>query len=235
MTAVSYTRAVDVLLLLSNLVLLVPAITAYKWNLYTRAIIIFVEVWGSFFYHSCDSFNVCLGLPFSLWHVVDFTLATWLVWQAGLYLIVFKPRYKFIERWLLLLGLFFIALLVAAFPQSEAPILGAAGLVFLVVVLYWLFYAWYASGKGKYYKLPAYNWDYFLLGAVTLGGSTMLFVVQTTLPDGYWGIHSLWHAMAGIGMTWLIMVKDPAHWWQTSDKRIQKRVTIRPVLSIMPH
>ena len=234
MNNVSYTRAVDILLLLSNLFILIPAYRAYKWNRYTRAILFFTETWASFFYHACDSFNVCLGLPFSMWHVLDFLFATWMIWQAGLYIIDFKPRWLFLERWLFWLGGLFIGIFIAAFPQSQVPILAKAGFAFLIVALYWLFYAWYAVGKGKYYKLPKYNWDYFLIGVMMLSFSTMLFTVQNTWPMGYWGIHSLWHMMAGLGMDWLIQIKEPAQWWQTADASIQQRI-IAPVPVLTLH
>ena len=232
---VSYTRAVDVLLLLSNLFLLLPAYVSYRYNLYTRALIIFLEAWGSFFYHSCDSYNVCIGLPFSLWHIVDFSLATWLIWQAGLYLIDWKPRWRFLERWLLLLGLFFIIILVAAFPESQIPILAIAAFVFLIAAIYWLFYAYYAFSSKLEHKLPNYNWNYFVLGVSVLGASTMLFTVQTMVPEGYFGIHSLWHTLAAFGLTWLILIKDPPLWFQTADRRISKSVgLIHPVRVIQP-
>jgi hypothetical protein len=192
MTTVSYTTAVDVLLLLSNLFILLPAYRAYKWNRYSRSILFFTETWASFFYHLCDSFNVCLGLPFWMWHILDFMFATWMIWQAGLYLIDFKPRYLFIERWLFWLGGLFIGIFLGAFPESQIPILAVAVFGFMIVVFYWVIYAWTAIGDGKYYKLPKYNWDFFVLGVVMLSGSTMLFAVQNTWPNGYWAVHALW-------------------------------------------
>jgi hypothetical protein len=30
--------------------------------------------------------------------------------------------------------------------------------------------------------------------------------------------------MAGIGMDWLIQIKEPAKWWQTADGKITKKI-----------
>ena len=191
------TRTVDILTVLSNLALLIPAFTAWRYGRWARAGFFFLETWVSFVYHLCDSFSACI-FSFKFHHHLDFFFAQMLIVLAGLYVIVFPKRWRGLEWWLILLSGLAIAVLQYTL---EAELLVQAAIVvtlFLAIVIYWL-----AAG------VPKYRWDMFLLGFSLTASSVVLYIVQNLWPQAYWAIHSLWHVAAAIGQHYFLQIRAP--------------------------
>lgn len=198
----------EVLTVVSNLALLVAAVTAWRWRRILGFLILFTETFASGLYHLCDSFDICL-FNFSFHHHLDFFFAQSLIVYAALYFIQFEFGYKWLHWVLMFIGMVAIAILQATLPAELMVQAAIAIIAFAVVVGYWVLF-----------KVPEYNWWYVLTGVALLSGSVILFAVQTVYNPLYWGIHSLWHIAAGLGIHFIIMMKPPAYWFEAAASKI---------------
>ena len=192
----------------SNLFLLIPFAGAWWFRLWTRSWIFFWMTLSSFTYHLCDSFGACI-FSFSVHHHLDFFFAQLLIALTALYLIVFSPKYPWLERGLIIFGAIVIIILQVTLDAElyvQAAIVGAA---FVGIIIYWV-----AEG------VPQYRWDAFLLGFSLIAGSVLLYTSQNLLPSAYWGIHSLWHTAAALGQYFFLFIKPRGRKYAALDAKI---------------
>ena len=188
-------KGLDIFCVLSNLAFFVPFGGALYWRRFTRAWLFFWQMWASFFYHLCDSFNACL-FGFRIHHNLDFFHAQLLTITTVLYLVDFSRRQVWLER-----GLIFLAGVVVIILQSTLSAelyvqVAIVGTTFLGIVVYWLIHG-----------VPRYNWSMLLLGISLISGSAMLYAVQDIWPNGYWADHSVWHVAAAFGQFFWLQIK----------------------------
>ena len=201
---------VDALTVFSNLSLLIPAITAYYLNRRLRALIYVFMFIFSALYHLCDSFDLCL-FSFQFHHNLDFFFAEFLIILGGLYLVDFTPSTQYIEYWLIFSGGLIIVILQDVLPGELSVQAGITIVVFSGVAI-----NWYLREKRGHY-----NWILLALGIILSIGSIMLFSVQNVLPQGYWGIHSLWHITAALGQHYILKSRDKALLTQSAASKIK--------------
>jgi len=203
------TRGADVLTIVSNLALLIPAITAARYHRWTRAWVFFWETWVSLLYHLCDSFSVCL-FSYTVHHNLDFFFAQLLIVLAGLYVIVFPRGWEWLERGLIIVGAIAIIVLQVTLG-GELIVQGAIVVVlFLGIIIYWC-----AAG------VPRYNWAMFLLGFSLTSSSVTLYILQNQWNQAFWAIHSLWHVAAALGQHYFLQIRPPAPRFAGVDARIK--------------
>lgn len=199
------TYAVDVTLMLSNLVFLITAYKAFKQNEYLFAWHYFWATWASFLYHMCLSFNVCIFTPQTMHHI-DFFFAQMTIVVAGLLFIYFSKRYKWVKTGLYMLGAILIVTLQAT-VTAQLYVQGAVVLlVFLLIIIYWIAYSQSRVGNGR---IPPYNITMLRLGLLLSVGATSLYAGQEMDISMYWAIHSIWHMMAAMGQIYLLQMKPP--------------------------
>ena len=212
------TELIDILMILSNFMFLLPMYGAYKQNRFTRMWVFFWMIWASFFYHLCDSFAVCI-FSFITHHHLDFFFAQNLILLTILYFINFSQNYPWVERGLIILGMIIVVILQITLPSDLIVQAGLVVAALIVVVVYWIIYAM-SVGKGK---IPKYEWDMILIGLGLTFCSIMLYSYQSTFLDAYAYIHSLWHILAACGQYYLLYIKPAAAKYRSVDSRINKR------------
>jgi hypothetical protein len=196
---------------LSNLVLLIPFVTAIKKRRIIGAFILFVECWVSLTYHVCTYSNNCL-LPYTSLKAMDFFFAQLFIVYLSVYLVIFTDRWTWLEWVLILTGAFIIALMQFLFP-SELYVQAGIVVVCLSCVLIYMFVYYHTTGNGK---LPKYHWKYLGLGFSCIAISIMMFSIQNVFPSLYWAAHGVWHAIAAMGFHYILNVKDS----EANDKMI---------------
>ena len=187
----------EVFTVISNASLLLAAYTGWKFGRIFRASTQFAEAIISALYHLCSYTTYCL-FGFQALHYLDFFNAELQLVLALLYYIDFKRNYEWIE-WIMIL--IFVAILVTLQIVLPSELYVQAGLIsvlFLVIIVYWFIFG-----------VPKYDWYYVTLSFSLLATSAILFSYQTVYPEGYWAIHSMWHLLSGIGITFNYYIKDP--------------------------
>ena len=197
--------------ILSNLALLIPAGTAWKYNRLLTAFIFFSECFISMFYHICDYFGVCI-FNFQALHYFDFFFAQWIIPRMGFYLIVFTVYYEWVEWMMLLFAALAIALLEVWFPGTLVVQAGIAAATMLIVVFYWVFW-----------EFPEYYWSNLLIGVSLLMLSISFYVFQTLYSPYYDVIHGFWHISASLGAHFVIVSRPPAGKYENAANRINNK------------
>lgn len=147
------------------------------------------SLFASVSYHVCRSNpDVCL-LPYSTLSMMDVYFSFGLVPFALLSLIQF--RYFFVEA-LSVASFYFVSLIVILKSTDETirPIEGVIVLTALLILLAWILYTRFDTGK-----FPAYE-DETLQSALMLACIGILAFQLQQYPEFmqyYWIIHSLWH------------------------------------------
>ncbi len=201
--------ATGVVTVISNLALLLPSYTAWKFGRIFRTFIYFTEAFVSALYHLCDYSGACL-FPFSMLHYLDFFFAQLLIVDCGLYLIDFKKRYRWIEWLLFFIAMLVLYILLGTVGSGELYVQAAiVAAMLVIVVIYWFIWG-----------VPSYDWYFFALGIILIGGSVTLFSFQTVWPEGYWAVHSLWHIMGSIGRHYLFYIKPAVSIIENAAARI---------------
>jgi hypothetical protein len=142
----------------------------------------------------------------------DFFFAETLIVIAGLYLIHFSPEYGFIEWIMILLYLIVIFVLQIALPGELYVQAGLIGSIVIILVVYWFIFG-----------IPNYEWFSLAMGTIFLSLSAILFTYQVCYPEGYWAIHSLWHVLGALGITFIFYTKEPAKLYQNAANKIYFR------------
>ncbi len=190
---------------LSNLFLLIGFVTAIRWRRILAAFILFVECWVSLIYHVCKFSNNCL-LPFNTLKGLDFFFAEYFIIYLSIYLIHFPISWTWLEWVLLLSGAVVIAILQFVLPgELIVQAIVVVGML-SIVIIYWVIYY---NTIGNY-SLPPYDWICLGIGFALVSISVMMFSVQNIFPSLYWAAHSIWHASAGLGFHFILMIKKPA-------------------------
>ena len=201
MSSSFHTRSEDVLTVLSNIFLLIPAATAIIYRRYIRSILLIIETVISSLMHLCDSFGVCAA-SFQTLSSVDFFFAQWMIPQIALLIPYWGPRYQWLEYWLLILSGLAIYLFQVYLPNQLYVQAGIVIFCVLCVLIYWLVYALRPGGPRR---LP----PYFFTGLLLLLISVMLFGALSVWPTGYFAAHSLWHMLAALGYHFFLQIKRP--------------------------
>jgi len=208
--------AAGVVTVISNVALLLPAYTAWRFGRIFRTFIYFTEAFVSALYHLCDYSGACL-FSFSMLYYLDFFFAQLMIIDCGLYLIDFKKRYRWIEWLLFFIGMLVLYILLGTVGSGQLYVQAAiVGAMLLIDIFYW--FVW---------GVPAYDWYFMTLGLSLIGGSVMLFSVQTAYPPTYWATHSLWHITASIGRHYLFYIKSPVSIIENAAARISGKTMTR--------
>lgn len=216
----------EVLLVISNAAFIIPSIKAATLHRWTRAILYFLMIFASSFYHSCKSAPSTCVFPAPIARKMDFFFAQTLIIVTALYLIYFPARYAFIERWAILLGMFalFVTEVFLNEPFSVQIIVAAISLA--VVIIYWCFYARFEYLVTGHAKIPPYDWDPLVMGIALTALACTLFATQAGWSDGYPWVHSIWHVSAALGQFFVLASRDAGDRMASLDKRVEKRYAV---------
>jgi len=190
-------------LVASNIIALPVAIKWYAWGHgIVPLFFLGVLVWSSS-YHACDSWtDACLFSNYQLLHDLDFWFAQMVVSLSLIHLIYWVSPHPDIAKpvgipFLQTAFIFFFglinALVIALTNSSTGGQVLTTGAAVLTVAIYWFVYV------CVYKHFPKYNWGDFLVGISFTGSSLLLFNLQNQVPEMYWIIHSLWHALGLCG------------------------------------
>lgn len=191
------------LTVVSNFVALPVALKWYGWG---HAIVPLFFLWVLFWssgYHSCDSGIIgCMLSNYGVLHDLDFWGAQMVVTLSFLHLIYWVSPHPDIAvpvgipflqtAFIFFFGLInaLIVILTDSSPLGQVLTTGAAG---LTLIIYWIAYA------INYGRFPRYNYRHMVVGLSFTGSSLLLFNLQNQVPELYWLIHSMWHAMGLCG------------------------------------
>lgn len=192
--------------------ILLPFVTAVRYNRILRAFVLFVECFASGLYHLCDSFDVC-AFDFTSHHHLDFFFAQSLIVLAAFYFIEFGFGWAWLEWVLILVGLLTIAVLQITLPGELYVQAGIAIMSAFIVGVYWCIWG-----------VPKYDMHNMQVGVTLLSLSVILFAVQEKYSPLYWAIHSLWHTCAFIGLDYILRIKHKAYRFESAASRIGRRV-----------
>lgn len=194
--------------IISNLALLIPAITAWKWRRILRCVIFIFEAFISMFYHLCDYYNICI-FGFTDLHYFDFFFAEFIIPLNIFYLIDFSYKWKWLEWVMLFVAALAIALLKVWFPSTLLVQAAISITCVVILVLSWIFWGF-----------PKYKWNHLTLGIALLSLSIILYVYQNLYSPMYDIIHGLWHIAAAFGSHYIIISKEPAGDYENAASRI---------------
>lgn len=205
----------EIFTVLSNLALLIPAITAARHRRVFRSFVFFLETFVSSAYHIGDYTGHCL-FSFKTLHHLDFWFAQMIMILNLLYLFDFNRYWYWLEWILIFIGGFVLVILQITLPGELYVQAIVSGVIFLAIIIYWIVYAC-TVGKGH---LPPYDWSALALAIALLAGSTILYSAQLIWPSGYWLAHSFWHIAAALGSHYMFFIKKPAPKWANAAGRI---------------
>lgn len=188
---------------LSNLFFLLPADRALRWGRGFRSIIFFIIVFASSLYHMCVGFPMTCVWSFQKHHVIDFWTAEIVIPVAALYFIRFRA--PFVEKWLIIISIISVGLLVTGKADN---IVCQAGVTLGSFVVVGIYLAWYVYTHGYW---PDYDLVQLTLGVLCTVFSISFFVLQNYWPDGYWILHSFWHAFGALGQYFILGIRPPAN------------------------
>jgi hypothetical protein len=214
------------LLVVSNAAFLLPAYKAWRMHLHTRLFIFLCILIFSSWYHACFDVgdyqgehhdNVWCAFRHTTHRALDFFFAKMLVPLTGLYLVVFPPRYAYLERYYLyvnallcvLIGIesYFAAKYGTVSPHEwvSASISDSQEYVPLVLSVAAFVMAQWLYVSLVHRLVPMYDWPDLLLGLLFQAGGLVLYWQQERQPaEYYWIIHSLWHLFSALGQYWLL-------------------------------
>lgn len=205
----------DVLLALSNLFFLLPFFQAIYKHRWTRAIIFFLLVFVSGFYHACYSEMDLCFVSHAIHHHLDFFFSNMLIPLTGLYFINFGKYFAFLERWLIVLTGFAIFLVVVDPNVSQEvlqyTLLGITTLLVLIgCILNWKEFEASYVATGLLFTLIAF----------------VFFVLSQQRHDEYWLLHGFWHVFAAIGQYYILGIRKAAPRYAAMDSRITPIISI---------
>lgn len=206
----SASTGADVVLIASNLFFLIPSVEAFRRHRWTRAVIYLFIIAASGTYHACNSFSTTCLFQAATHKRIDFFFAQLIIPLTALYIVYFAPRYRFVERIAILLFALLIFVLEITTGVSFFIQIVLAGVSFLIIAVYWV---WYASTARLYTgraRLPPYDWEPFFLGILLTLVACSLFATQSQWHPGYWAVHSIWHTNAAIGQYFILRIKPGA-------------------------
>lgn len=221
------TNMAEVLSVISNAFFLIPCAQAIVLRHWTRAPLYFIMAIASSFYHACSSWAGACVLDASIHRKTDFFFAQWLIVVTALYIIKFKGAWCFLERVLILFTA--VVLFVVEVVSDEPFIIQViiAGASFFAIIIYWIGFAIYSykQSGGKRWGIPEYDWDAFVLAVACTALACVLFATQRMWHQGYPWVHSIWHALAGMGQYWVLMTRPKVGpKYPVLDKKIEKRM-----------
>jgi hypothetical protein len=217
----------DVLGVISNAFFLIPCGQAVVLRHWTRAVLYFFMALVSAFYHTCDSWTGTCVLDATIHRKLDFFFAQLLIPVTALYIIKFKGVWCFLERVLIMFTALF--LFVVEVVSNEPFIIQViiAGASFLAIIVYWIGYALYIRKKsgGREWRIPKYDWGALVIAVACTALACVLFATQRMWHQGYPWVHSVWHALAGLGQYWVLMTrpkKGPVY--PVLDRKIYRQI-----------
>ena len=210
-------------MIVTNATFIIPSIKSVFLHKWTRAVVYFIMIFASSFYHSCKSFPGTCVFPPIIGRKMDFFFAQELIILTALYLIIFPARYAFIERWLIWGSM--VALFVVEVFTNEpfAVQLIIAGVSFIAIVGYWIAYARFEYLTTGRAKLPDYDWTALTMGIALTALACTLFATQKNWHNGYDWVHAVWHASAALGQYFILCCRDSGNRMAALDKKVEKR------------
>jgi hypothetical protein len=223
----STTTGADVLLIVSNLAFLIPAIkgiymykgkgaAAKPWRLRHRTIVLVASaiyiaiILASGTYHMCNSYSATCLFGAATHKSIDFFFAQLVIPLSALILIGVTAEWSALDWWWMV---FFGALLfVLEITVGEGFVVQMALALscFALLATYWIGYAVQSKrGKTGRWAFPKYNWDNFIMGISITFMAVSLFATQMQWHSGYWAIHSTWHVLGALGQYFLLTSWDP--------------------------
>lgn len=130
---------------------------------------------------------------------------------------------------MLAIGLVALIILQYTLPGELVVQAIICGIVFGIVVIYWIGYASWQSYMAKRGKrkietwLPPYDWEMMFWGISLIGLSVVLFSSQQVYPGLTWASHSLWHMTSALGFHYLWQIKKPAEKYANVASRMNTR------------
>lgn len=218
----------DVLLVVSNLAFLIPSIQAAYLHRFTRAAIFFLMIFASGLYHLCKAYSSTCVFDAQVHRKLDFFFAQLIIPVTALYFIYFPPKWRRLERWLIILFAVVLFVLEVLFDEAFFIQMILAIVGFFIIVFYWIGFAidrFATEGKAR---LPHYDWNMVVLGIVFTFMAVSLFATQKGWPQGYWAIHSDWHILAALGQYFILLIRPAAPAWAAVDARINGAPKARP-------
>lgn len=209
----------EIFTVLSNLSLLIPAITATYYRRIFRAAIFYSETFVSATYHFADYTGHSLyPFTFTILHHLDFWHAQMIMILNLLYLVHFSPKWLWLEWVLIFLGGMALVILQITLPGELYVQAAVAGVFFFGIAIYWVVY-YLTVGEGS---LPEYNWEYLTISLALLSASSFMYTAQLIWPQGYWLAHSIWHIAAAQGSHYMFYTKEKAPKYANAAKRITR-------------
>lgn len=210
-------NAADVITIISNIFFIAPAWLAGYKGLWTRCAIYLCIIAFSSIYHTCNSYaGACLFDPLTCQRL-DFFFAQFVIPLTALYLIIFPPLYRFVER--LLLIAFALAIFIIMYFCGLALIVQTilVGVALTMLIIFWIMYA------CLYNRFPPYRVYYLCMGLLLTFLACALFAVQSAYHQTYWAVHGCWHLLAAMGQYYLLQVRprDPAASVMSLDQKIK--------------
>lgn len=198
----------EVFPIISNLFFLVPAAEAVYQKRWTRFMINILIVVNSSMYHACAGFAGACAFDSIAHKHLDFFFAQLTIPLTALYIIDFPDTLLYLERILIIVFAFIIAITQIVWGESNyiQMILAAASL--LMIIVYWIVYALTELAKNPDggLRLPPYDWAMFALGIACLALACNLYSTQLQYHATYWSTHSCWHSVAAMGTYFILMI-----------------------------
>ncbi len=158
---------------------------------------------------------------------IDFFYAQWLIPITALYLIYFEKDHEYLERWLI--GLYGFGIAITEFLADEPFLLQIviAGLSLSMVAVYWIWYAVRHDQQTGVAKIPDYKWPSLSVGLSLSALACSLFATQSGWHNGYALIHSIWHCLAAFGQYHILCCRDAAPMGAALDAKISRKLRAR--------
>jgi len=211
----SFTTGADVLLIVSNLAFLVPAVTAvYLYRRVKQDLIFLVAaaiyvcvLLASATYHSCNSFSATCLFDAATHKGIDFFFAQLVIPLSTVLLIYFPGAWNSIPWWFMVFmaGLLFV--LEITVGEGFIVQMSLALACFVVLTVYWIGHAAYTKRSTGRAAMPLYNWSDFVMAIMLTFVAISLFSTQMQWHSGYWAIHSDWHVIGALGQYFLLTTK----------------------------
>lgn len=215
----------DVLSVISNAFFLIPCAQAIVLRHWTRAVLYFFMALISSFYHVCNSWTGTCVLDATIHRKMDFFFAQLLIPVTALYIIKFKDWWCFLERVLIMFTALFLFVVEVVSDEPFIIQVIIAGASFTAIIVYWIGYACYMYKKTGKASIPEYDWEALVTAVGCTALACVLFATQRMWHQGYPWVHSVWHALAGMGQYWVLMTRpEKGPIYPVLDKRIYRRI-----------
>lgn len=221
----STTTGADVLLIVSNLAFLIPAIKAiylYKdngeprpWRLRRRTIVLVAAaiyiaiILASGTYHMCNSYSATCLFGAATHKSIDFFFAQLVVPLSALIIIGVTREWAALDWWWMVAFAALLFVLEITIGEGFVVQMALALACFAFVAAYWTGYAARSRRATGRWAFPQYNWDNFIAGIALTFMAVSLFATQMQWHSGYWAIHGTWHVLGALGQYFLLTSWDP--------------------------